>query len=83
MLFRSGYFNALVEGGQERLRAVREAAEVRMRPVLMTCVAAAVGLLPAAISTDIGSQVQRPLAVVVVSGMLFAPILTVIVSQLR
>ena len=50
-----------------------------MRPVLMTCVAAAVGLLPAAISTDIGSQVQRPLAVVVVSGMLFAPILILVI----
>ena len=46
-----------------------------MRPVLMTCVAACVGLLPAAFSTAIGSQVQRPLAIVVVGGMLLAPIL--------
>ena len=44
-----------------------------MRPVLMTCVAACVGLLPAAFSTAIGSQVQRPLAMVVVGGMLLAP----------
>jgi cobalt-zinc-cadmium resistance protein CzcA len=46
-----------------------------MRPVLMTCVAACVGLLPAAFSTAIGSQVQRPLAVVIVGGTLLAPIL--------
>jgi len=46
-----------------------------MRPVLMTCVAACVGLLPAAFSTAIGSQVQRPLAVVVVGGTLLAPTL--------
>ena len=46
-----------------------------MRPVLMTCVAACVGLLPAAFSTGIGSQVQKPLALVVVGGMLLAPIL--------
>jgi heavy metal efflux system protein len=47
--------------------------------VLMTCVVACVGLLPAAISTGIGSQVQRPLALVVVGGMLLAPVLILIV----
>ena len=46
-----------------------------MRPVLMTCVAACVGLIPAAFSTAIGSQVQRPLAAVVVGGTLLAPVL--------
>jgi heavy metal efflux system protein len=46
---------------------------MQMRPVLMTCVIAGVGLLPAAISTGIGSQVQKPLAVVVVGGMTLAP----------
>lgn len=51
----------------------------QMRPVLMTCVAAGVGLLPAAISTGIGSQVQKPLAIVVVGGMLLAPILILVV----
>ena len=49
--------------------------DVQMRPVLMTCVAACVGLLPAAFSTAIGSQVQRPLAIVVVGGTLLAPLL--------
>jgi cobalt-zinc-cadmium resistance protein CzcA len=50
-----------------------------MRPVLMTCIAACVGLLPAAISTGIGSQVQKPLALVVVGGILLAPALILIV----
>jgi cobalt-zinc-cadmium resistance protein CzcA len=45
----------------------------------MTCVIAGVGLLPAAVSTGIGSQVQKPLAIVVVSGMTVAPILILIV----
>jgi cobalt-zinc-cadmium resistance protein CzcA len=45
----------------------------------MTCAAAGVGLLPAAISTGIGSQVQRPLAIVVVGGMLLAPALILLV----
>ncbi len=48
---------------------------MQLRPVLMTCAAAAVGLLPAAFSTAIGSQVQRPLATVVVGGTLLAPLL--------
>ncbi len=45
----------------------------------MTCVAACVGLLPAALSNGIGSQVQKPLAIVVVSGILLAPVLILIV----
>jgi cobalt-zinc-cadmium resistance protein CzcA len=48
----------------------------------MTCVVACVGLLPAAVSTGIGSQVQKPLAVVVVGGMLLAPALILIVLPL-
>jgi cobalt-zinc-cadmium resistance protein CzcA len=49
-----------------------------MRPVLMTCVIAGVGLLPAAMSSGIGSQVQKPLAVVVVGGMMLAPIVILV-----
>jgi cobalt-zinc-cadmium resistance protein CzcA len=48
---------------------------VQLRPVVMTCVVAMVGLLPAAVSTGIGSQVQRPLALVVVGGISLAPVL--------
>jgi heavy metal efflux system protein len=70
-----GCFNRLIEAAVEREEALRRTCELQMRPVLMTCVAACVGLLPAAFSTAIGSQVQRPLAIVVVGGMLLAPLL--------
>ncbi len=70
-----GCFNRLIDEGLEREAALSRTCELQMRPVLMTCVAACVGLLPAAFSTAIGSQVQRPLAIVVVGGMLLAPLL--------
>jgi heavy metal efflux system protein len=60
--------------------AVFRASEQRMRPMLMTALSAAVGLLPAAISTGIGSQVQKPLATVVVGGMTIGPIMLLIVA---
>ena len=50
-----------------------------MRAVVLTCVAACVGLLPAAFSTGIGSQVQKPLALVVVGGITLAPVLILLV----
>jgi cobalt-zinc-cadmium resistance protein CzcA len=70
-----GAFNRFIDAGVEREQALRATCRQQMRPVLMTCVAACVGLLPAAFSTAIGSQVQRPLAIVVVGGMLLAPCL--------
>jgi cobalt-zinc-cadmium resistance protein CzcA len=74
------YFNELVESGWgNRTQSVLRACAIRLRPVLMTCVAACVGLLPAAISTGIGSQVQKPLALVVVGGILLAPVLILII----
>jgi cobalt-zinc-cadmium resistance protein CzcA len=57
------------------LEAMAHAAEKRMRPMLMTALSACIGLVPAAFSTGIGSQVQRPLATVVVGGMLIGPIM--------
>jgi cobalt-zinc-cadmium resistance protein CzcA len=56
-----------------------ETCRTQLRPVIMTCTVACVGLIPAAISTGIGSQVQRPLALVVVGGMLLAPVLILLV----
>jgi cobalt-zinc-cadmium resistance protein CzcA len=56
--------------------AVLEAASYRLRPVLMTMLTAIFGLLPAALSTRIGAQTQRPLAIVVIGGMLMAVLLT-------
>jgi cobalt-zinc-cadmium resistance protein CzcA len=73
------YYNQLIDEGWNRGEAVWHAANVRMRPVMMTCVAACVGLLPAAVSTGIGSQVQKPLALVVVGGILLAPNLILVV----
>jgi cobalt-zinc-cadmium resistance protein CzcA len=72
-------FNQLVDEGVERAEALLRACKTCLRPVVMTCVAACVGLLPAALSNGIGSQVQKPLALVVVSGILLAPVLILIV----
>jgi cobalt-zinc-cadmium resistance protein CzcA len=69
------YYNQMIEGENDRYVAIARTCEVQMRPVVMTCVVAMVGLLPAAVSTGIGSQVQRPLALVVVGGITLAPIL--------
>jgi cobalt-zinc-cadmium resistance protein CzcA len=74
------YFNELVLGGREPLDAMFHAGEQRMRPMLMTALSACIGLLPAALSTGIGSQVQRPLATVVVGGMLLGPIMLLVVA---
>jgi heavy metal efflux system protein len=73
------YYNQLLGSGMARHEAVLYAARTRFRPVMMTCIAACVGLLPAAVATGIGSQVQRPLAMVVVGGILLAPLLILIV----
>ena len=72
-------FNRLVEEGTERVEAMLETCRSQMRPVVMTCIVAAVGLIPAALSSGIGSQVQKPLAMVVVGGMLFAPLLILLI----
>ena len=67
------FFNRMLEQGLDRGAAILRTCEVQARPVLMTCVAACVGLMPAALSSGIGSQVQKPLALVVVGGILLAP----------
>lgn len=73
------YYNqALLHGGTP-VDAMFQAATTRMRPLLMTSLSACIGLFPAAISTGIGSQVQRPLATVIVGGMLLGPIMLLLV----
>ncbi len=69
----------LIEEGHELKEAILASAEARMRPVLMTTLAAAIGLLPAAVATGIGSQSQQPLARVVVGGMLTSAVLILLV----
>jgi cobalt-zinc-cadmium resistance protein CzcA len=73
------YYNLSLEFGIDRRSAIRDTCRTQFRPVMMTCIVACVGLIPAALSTGIGSQVQRPLAQVVVGGMLFAPVLILLV----
>jgi cobalt-zinc-cadmium resistance protein CzcA len=76
------YYNLHIEAGMDRVSAILHTCKVQMRPVMMTCVVACVGLVPAAVSRGIGSQVQRPLALVVVGGMLLTPILVLLVLPL-
>jgi cobalt-zinc-cadmium resistance protein CzcA len=71
-------YNQLIDEGMERGKAILRTGELQLRPVLMTCVVAGIGLLPAALSTGIGSQVQKPLAIVVVAGMMLAPVVILI-----
>jgi len=74
-----GAYDTLIETGVERTTALLRACRSQLRPVVMTSMAACVGLLPAAVANGIGSQVQKPLALVVVGGILLAPILILVV----
>ncbi|CAM3322168.1 efflux RND transporter permease subunit [Empedobacter stercoris] len=69
-------FNLLKNQGIDLLEAVIEGAKNRFRPVLMTATVAILGLFPASLSTGIGSDVQRPLATVIVYGLLFSTVIT-------
>ena len=70
------YFNQMRFQGLALEDAILQGAEKRVRPVMMTALTAVFGLLPAALSTKIGSQTQRPLAIVVVGGMISTLFLT-------
>jgi cobalt-zinc-cadmium resistance protein CzcA len=78
ILIINGYYRVVAEG-MTPAEAMFEAVEAQMRPILMMTLSACIGLLPAAISTGIGSQVQRPLATVIVGGMLIGPIMLLVV----
>ncbi len=69
------FYNQELHHGFKPVDAMYRAASTRMRPLLMTALSACIGLFPAAISTGIGSQVQRPLATVIVGGMLLGPVM--------
>lgn len=68
----------LEKGGVERDEAIRTAVRMRLRPVLMTALVAALGFVPMSISTAAGSEVQRPLATVVIGGIVTATLLTLL-----
>ncbi|MCW8851893.1 MAG: CusA/CzcA family heavy metal efflux RND transporter [Gammaproteobacteria bacterium] len=72
------YFNQLRQGGMTIQESVRKGAERRLRPVLMTAMIASFGLLPLLAATGPGSELQRPLAVVVIGGLFTSTILTLI-----
>jgi cobalt-zinc-cadmium resistance protein CzcA len=73
------FFRTLEGQGLDRRAAVLEGAEMRLRPVLMTAATTALGLLPMVWATGVGSEVQRPLAVVVVFGVVTSTLLTLMV----
>ena len=73
------YVNQLRAAGRELHEAVREGATIRLRPVLMTALVASVGFIPMAISTGAGAEVQRPLATVVIGGLVTSTLLTLLV----
>lgn len=75
-----GYFNQLKsEGWENVLERVREGTKVRLRPVIMTAAVASLGFLPMALSNGSGAEVQKPLATVVIGGLVTATLLTLIV----
>ena len=72
------YFNQLREEGKDLLTAVIEGSLTRLRPVLMTAAVASLGFVPMAIATGAGAEVQRPLATVVIGGILSSTLLTLV-----
>jgi cobalt-zinc-cadmium resistance protein CzcA len=73
------YINRLIENGMAQDEAIRVGAQKRLRPVLMTALVASLGFLPMALSTGSGAEVQRPLATVVIGGLISSTLLTLIV----
>lgn len=78
-----GTFNQLEkEGISDVIKRVKEGTQIRLRPVLMTAMVASLGFLPMAISTSAGAEVQKPLATVVIGGLVTATFLTLFVLPL-
>ncbi len=73
------YINELREEGKSVLDAVREGAQTRLRPVLMTALVASLGFIPMAVATSAGAEVQRPLATVVIGGLITSTLLTLLI----
>ncbi|MGL5403848.1 MAG: efflux RND transporter permease subunit, partial [Acinetobacter sp.] len=73
-----GYFNQLISRGVAIEEVVREGAMRRLRPVMMTASIAALGLIPLLFTTGPGAEIQRPLAIVVIGGLISCTLLTLI-----
>jgi cobalt-zinc-cadmium resistance protein CzcA len=75
-----GYFNELKKQGMDNVYdRIKEGTKVRLRPVILTAAVASLGFLPMAISSSAGAEVQKPLATVVIGGLITATLLTLIV----
>jgi cobalt-zinc-cadmium resistance protein CzcA len=74
-----GYINRLRQDGRPLAEAVREGAETRLRPVLMTALVASLGFIPMALATSAGAEAQRPLATVVIGGLVTSTLLTLLI----
>jgi cobalt-zinc-cadmium resistance protein CzcA len=70
---------ALMEDGMDRAKAAYEGAMMRLRPVVMTALVASLGFVPMALATGSGAEVQKPLATVVIGGLISATLLTLFV----
>jgi cobalt-zinc-cadmium resistance protein CzcA len=73
------YYNTLIKEGMSLHNAVIKGSEIRFRPVITTALVASLGFIPMAISTSAGAEVQRPLATVVIGGLITSTLLTLIV----
>jgi len=73
------YINRLREQGKSTEDALSEGTLVRLRPVLMTALVASLGFIPMAIATSAGAEVQRPLATVVIGGLITSTLLTLLI----
>jgi heavy metal efflux system protein len=73
------YINRLRDEGKSIEEAVSEGAEIRLRPVLMTALVASLGFIPMALATSAGAEVQRPLATVVIGGLITSTLLTLLI----
>jgi cobalt-zinc-cadmium resistance protein CzcA len=73
------YINKLRDEGRSIAEAVREGADTRLRPVLMTALVASLGFIPMALATSAGAEVQRPLATVVIGGLVTSTVLTLLI----
>src|SRR5215211_7660866 len=73
------YMRQLIVAGERKYQAIRDGALTRLRPVVITALVASLGFLPMALATGTGAEVQKPLATVVIGGLISATLLTLVV----
>jgi HAE1 family hydrophobic/amphiphilic exporter-1 len=73
------YINQLRRGGMEKMKAIKEASRIRLRPIIMTTLTTVLGLLPMALGLGEGAEIRSPMALTVIGGLLGATVLTLLV----